>query len=262
MNQKHMDYNNIGHQNYFQAGGTIAKFNYLQVVFTRTLQVVVSLSLLSLFLCYSWGFSLFPHSFSVYFSTYLLSLFTGTLERKYMFLICNGILAFLAKSSVSSSSSSSSPLDPSELDGQVKMKEAARRSEEDVPVLKASVVVDVSFVNEDGEQGKSTEQEEEVEEQGDHGRVSLYREDNEEKKDQALREDDEDNDGEEEEGNGLSSPSNQLVVEEDEGGVDQGTAAANEELASTEELNKKFEEFIRKMKEEIRIEAQQQLIAA
>lgn len=35
----------------------------------------------------------------------------------------------------------------------------------------------------------------------------------------------------------------------------------NEELASTEELNRRIEEFIRKMKEEIRIEAQQQLIA-
>ena len=34
-----------------------------------------------------------------------------------------------------------------------------------------------------------------------------------------------------------------------------------EEAISTEELNKRIEEFIRKMKEEIRIEAQRQLIA-
>lgn len=38
--------------------------------------------------------------------------------------------------------------------------------------------------------------------------------------------------------------------------------AANEEFASRDELNKRFEEFIRKTKEEIRIEAQQpQLIS-
>jgi hypothetical protein len=36
---------------------------------------------------------------------------------------------------------------------------------------------------------------------------------------------------------------------------------AQDELANTEELNRKFEEFIRKMKEEMRIEAQTHLIA-
>ena len=35
----------------------------------------------------------------------------------------------------------------------------------------------------------------------------------------------------------------------------------NEELANTDELNRKIEEFIRKMKEEMRIEAQKQPIA-
>jgi len=45
----------------------------------------------------------------------------------------------------------------------------------------------------------------------------------------------EDQEEEEEEGNGMS-------------------------IMSTEELNKKFDDFIRRMKEEIRIEAQQQLV--
>ncbi|XVF26214.1 hypothetical protein REPUB_Repub13aG0279900 [Reevesia pubescens] len=81
----------------------IGKYHFLK----NTLQLVVSVALLSFFLCHSSAFSLFPHSFSVYFSTFLFSFFTHTLEKKYMFLICNGILAFLAKSSVSSSSSPS-----------------------------------------------------------------------------------------------------------------------------------------------------------
>ncbi|KAH6795871.1 hypothetical protein C2S51_036857 [Perilla frutescens var. frutescens] len=44
---------------------------------------------------------------------------------------------------------------------------------------------------------------------------------------------------------------------EENAGVDD-TSSVNEMRVSTEELNKKFDEFIRKMKEGIRIEAQQQ----
>ncbi|KAJ4704086.1 Transmembrane protein [Melia azedarach] len=56
----------------------------------RTFQLVLSVSIFSLILCYSSGFSFFPaHSFNVYFSTFLFSFFTRSLERKYMFLICN-----------------------------------------------------------------------------------------------------------------------------------------------------------------------------
>lgn len=46
---------------------------------------------------------------------------------------------------------------------------------------------------------------------------------------------------------------------------ERGEVGAKEELPismSTEEMNRKFEEFIRKMKEEIRIEAQQHMIAS
>ncbi|XP_048330732.2 uncharacterized protein LOC107415360 [Ziziphus jujuba] len=176
----------------------------------RTLQVAISVSLLSLFLCYSSGISLFPHSFSVYFSTCLFSIFTRSLERKYMFLVCNGILAFLAKSSVSSTSSS-------------------------------------TFV---GESELTVDRELEYQ-----GNESLYASDNhDEVKTEALKVEHE---GNEEEGSWSLSMKQENEEDEMEG-IETGNEGV---VASTDELNKKFEEFIRKMKEEIRIEAQQQLIA-
>ncbi|GMJ14527.1 hypothetical protein like AT3G13130 [Hibiscus trionum] len=88
----------------------------------NTLQIVIWVAFLSIFLCHSssFAYSLFPHSFNVYFSTFLFSLFTHTLERKYMFLLCNGILAFIARTSVCTRSASSANLTEtkaSEIDG-------------------------------------------------------------------------------------------------------------------------------------------------
>lgn len=151
-----------------------------------------------------------------------------------MFFICNGILAFLSKSSVLSLDDQSELIDgkiPSPTGISKMMKDSVGNSEED----------GTPFVAEQGE---------EEEEQEDQGSEYLYRDNYDEVKSEAMREEDEDN---VEDGSGLS-PVNQ---EEEE---IEGTTTANEELASTEEQNKKFEEFIRKMKEEIRIEAQQQLI--
>ncbi|KAL2339271.1 hypothetical protein Fmac_013717 [Flemingia macrophylla] len=64
--------------------------------FKRTLQIVLSVSAFSFFLWYSSGFSIYPQSFTAYMSTCLFSMLTRTLQRKYMFLICNFILALLA----------------------------------------------------------------------------------------------------------------------------------------------------------------------
>ncbi|WVZ10174.1 hypothetical protein V8G54_014704 [Vigna mungo] len=48
-----------------------------------------------------------------------------------------------------------------------------------------------------------------------------------------------------------------LIIAEEEGGTGN---SSEDQLANTDELNRKFEEFIRKMKEEMRIEAQRQPI--
>ena len=154
-----------------------------------------------------------------------------------MFLICNGILAFLAKSSVSSSSS------PSESDAGAQI----LTSSINLTQTKASVTDEVD---------------------GDYDHVPLVAEG--EEPEDTYKNEVEDQGEQENEFLGRESEVS-TIVEDSEGykgesgySVKQGVGAAvgaNEEVPSTEELNRKFEEFIRKMKEEIRIEAQQQLIA-
>ncbi|GMI72665.1 hypothetical protein like AT3G13130 [Hibiscus trionum] len=211
-----------------QAAG---KYQFLK----NTLQIVISVAFLSIFLSHSSGFaySLFPHSFHVYFSTFLFSFFTHTLERKYMFLICNGILAFIAKTSISSLSTSSASLTETkalEVDG----------GEYDIHRL-PSVAEEHEDICRD-----------EVEARREYENGSLSEE-------------------EEEEGGGEESEASVVVEDDVDGGEEdkekeeQWSAAKQEEVPisiSTEELNRKIEEFIRKMKEEIRIEAQQQQMIA
>lgn len=210
-----------------------AKFNKYHFL-RRTLQVVLSVSILSLFFCYSHDVSFFPHSFSVYFSTFLFSLFTHTLERKYIFLICNGILAFLAKTSASAN------CDVDE------MKVSATKA---APLVAKDQVV--SFVNEGGEEEKETREDEEVaEEDESHDEEGKSFEDlsSSTTTTTTLADHKNENEEEDQESGGEFSSNKQREANEDE-------------LISTDELNRKIEEFIRKMKEEIRIEAQQQLIA-
>ncbi|PPS05009.1 hypothetical protein GOBAR_AA15660 [Gossypium barbadense] len=206
----------------------VGKYHFLR----NTLQIVVWVAFLSVFLCHSSGmaYSLFPHSFNVYFSTFLFSSFTHTVERKYMFLICNGILAFVAKSSVCSRSESdnnrylaleiSTP--PTQTKPSVTDEVGAAEYDQHVPL--------------DVAEAEETEDahENEAEEQAEH----------------------------ETESSGNKEREKGWWGKQEERG---GGVGAKEELPismSTEELNRKIEEFIRKMKEEIRIEAQQQMIAS
>lgn len=145
-----------------------------------------------------------------------------------MFLICNGILAVLAKSSVSCSPS---PSDQTDLGGAY--------SDSDVSAMKASVVDEEVHVRSTGSAENvrfvaKREQEQEEDEEEELAKAFIAEDEGKEEVE------------EEEEESGV------VVGPEDE---EEAPAAANDEL------NKKFEEFIRKMKEEIRIEAQRQPIA-
>ncbi|XP_044496429.1 histone acetyltransferase GCN5-like [Mangifera indica] len=180
-------------------------------------------------------FSFFPHSFNVYFSTFLFSFLTHTFERKYMFLICNGILVFLAKTSVSSSSSCVGKKFSSgtEMYSEVKaaLHDVTRTTESD-SLKNVALAAEEDQEQEDSEEKKK--------EQG-------YPSREEEREKEALRAEGEDEEEEEEE-------EKEEVVEATEGENTEDTQI------NTDELNKRIEDFIRRMKEELRIEAQRQLI--
>ncbi|TKY72257.1 hypothetical protein E2542_SST00996 [Spatholobus suberectus] len=218
----------------------------------RTLQFVVSVSVFSVFVWYSSGFSIHPQSFNVYFSTCLFSMFTLTLERKYMFLLCNGILAFLAKTSLMNSSASTSDSDFDQLQVPYNLSDTKAtvsdmvvvplvgsfESPENVPLV----------VEEQKWQEEHNEEVSEADEDQEEGTLCTKNEGRES-----------DADITEEEIKEGESESGVEVALDDE--LAETTIATNEDLVNTDELNRKFEEFIRKMKEEIRIEAQRQLIA-
>ncbi|GLU20602.1 hypothetical protein SLE2022_367930 [Rubroshorea leprosula] len=207
----------------------------------RILQLFVSIALFSIFLCYSSGFSWFPQSFNVYFSTYLFSFFTHTLERKYMFLMCNGILAILAKSNISSSSSHSESSDENYLGERVSISSSSNciQTKPSLAEEELMAMPEEEEEQEDDINGEAEELESEP----------LHVEEEEESEASVVVEDDE-------------GESQSLVKEEEPAEEAAAATTANEDGPSTDELNRKIEEFIRKMKEEIRIEAQQQLIAA
>ncbi|XP_031101855.1 uncharacterized protein LOC116005759 [Ipomoea triloba] len=150
--------------------------------------------------------------------------FSHALERKYMFLICNGILFFLAKTLTFTSSFTDldytpfnvQSLPPETLIGldhdahQLQQQEEEEEEEEKEEIFSSSGHGGALKVEADDEKG------------GGAGLVD------------ALQTDDEEE--EEEEDNDMN--------------------------INTEELNRRVEEFIRKMKEEIRIEAKQQHLIA
>lgn len=142
-----------------------------------------------------------------------------------MFLICNGILAILAKSSVSSSKTPASD-DQSNLGDERQLSSAPTLSSAKAEATVDDQEVQVASVESLEDIVLATEEEEE-EATSSQALITEEEEYMEEKRECSVK-------------------------QEEEG---------NEELASTEELNRRIEEFIRKMKEEIRIEAQQQLIA-
>ncbi|KAL6332748.1 hypothetical protein AAG906_015009 [Vitis piasezkii] len=221
---------------------TVGKFNK-QHFLRRTVLLAFSVSLFSLLLSYSSGFSCFLHSFNLYYSTFLFSLITHTFERKYMFLICNGIVAFLA--GYSGFGSSAPP-------GYGINAEFLKRTEDDgssasqLSDMKPLVVDKGATV--EGTVGSLGHDALVVEEDQDQQQENepFYMEE-QERESQALIV--EDGEGEEE----TESLIPEAAEEEEE-------MKENEELTSTEELNKKIEDFIRRMKEELRVEAQSQLI--
>ncbi|KAG5005721.1 hypothetical protein AAZX31_09G012600 [Glycine max] len=205
----------------------------------RTWQFVLSVSVFSVFVWYSSGLSIHPQSFNAYFSTCLFySMITHTLERKYMFLICNGILAFVAKTSLRTSNSSDSADSFDHLQNLSETKTTAVSDMVVVPLGSFESPENVPLMVEE-QQGENNEEVSEADEDQEESHIT---------EEEDIKEEDEEGEAESE-----AEVAQDYELEE--------TTTTNEELVNTEELNRKFEEFIRKMKEEIRIEAQRQLIA-
>ncbi|CAB4275615.1 unnamed protein product [Prunus armeniaca] len=223
-----------------------------QLLMKRTLKLLLSVSLLSLFLlCYSSssGFCLFPYSFTefnVYFSTLLFSIFTRALDRKYMFLVCNGILAFLAKTTTSKSNDNSCTCSFSCSTTSINNHESHDESLDQDAIAYAA--------GEDEGESPTIQEEEEEDDDGDGQQEEL-------KNGTLLQAEEIPQAFSAEEKGGRESLIKQPEEEMDTTELE--TNHVNDYFAatSTDELNKKFEEFIRKMKEEIRIEAQRQPIA-
>lgn len=216
----------------------------------RTLQFVLSVCVFSVFVWYSSGFSIHPQSFNAYFSTCLFSMITHTLERKYMFLICNGILAFVAKTSLMNSSA-----DYSTSDSVFNHVQLSNMSETKATTVSDTVVVPLGSAESSENVPLVVEEQkcqEEYNEEVSEADISLCSKTEGRESEGYIGEEEEIIEGESE---------SEIEAAQDDDELEEITIATNEESVNTEELNRKFEEFIRKMKEEIRIEAQTQLIA-
>ncbi|KAI3466499.1 hypothetical protein Pfo_023162 [Paulownia fortunei] len=196
------------------------------------------------------GFPFFFFFRNLQFSTLIFPLLAQALDRKCMFLICNGILAFLAKNLKLTGTSSGLNYGefmkitedgvkqiqelPQILEGAAAVQENAASMEYfDSPLNVAVPEEKQTALQHEQDYDGSQKEAEEIK----NGGLILESEDWEEEEEEEDLE----------ESRGLEGTP--LKEEVNDAGV------------STEELNKKFEEFIRRMKEEIRIKARNTIIA-
>jgi hypothetical protein len=231
---------------------------------------IISLSLLFSFFFSKSSFFSFLHSLNFYLSTFPYQLFTHTIDKNCIFLLCNGLLVFLAKYSgliktLSLSNNNNNPQDHDDHqscyysknnhnvyshhhDDQSHLMSSSSSSPTKEVLVVLETIKDDHHDHEDEnvvikEEVKTILEDHKNEEQESEFPVSNNQKEEEEeetslvqvqeKEEEFSWSEDEDDEEEEELGNGK---------------------------LSTEELNKKFDEFIRRMKEELRIEAQQHLI--
>ncbi|KEH34071.1 hypothetical protein MtrunA17_Chr3g0102291 [Medicago truncatula] len=192
---------------------------------------LVSLSLITFIVSPSSLIS-FLHHFNFYFSTFSLQLFTHTIDKNCMFLICNGLLVFVG---ITRSLSWSSSIDESsnyvkEPMLVVKDKTNEPNNEENI---EDEYTMEIKYSSEKAEEGVEEEK-----------RSSILVLDQEEGVEEESRLFGERNEEEDKKSEIVKRVENEEVLEE-----------ANLVL-STEELNKKFDDFIKKMKKDLRIEAQ------
>ncbi|KAJ0249364.1 Uncharacterized protein HA466_0148720 [Hirschfeldia incana] len=166
-----------------------------------------------------------------YLYRFIIQLVTHAVDKNYMFLLCNALLAFVAKCIATSK-----PVE----EGWSKTDKTF--DYRDFESYDAILELEYCTVHERGSESFLAEE------------VSTKdQETEEEKEDQETEEEKEDQETE----------SGKEEGEYDEPLTDNGDIEGEEDnvgVVTEEEMNKKFDEFIRKMKEELRIEARRQLI--
>ncbi|KAL4279076.1 hypothetical protein GQ457_03G023080 [Hibiscus cannabinus] len=188
-------------------------------------QLLLSVSVFSLFFSYSYWFSLFHDTLAFKFLSH-------NIDKNFIFLVCNGLLVFLAKYSgliTSLSNHNHSDVHQSFKSYEYVPQTESTRLDPETPLLDKEVAWETI--------GEALENSSVVEE--------------EEEENTGFVEEDED---------GLKGSIDDPFVEDIEEEEEEGGIIEENQVLSNEELNKKFDEFIRKMKEELRIEARQQLV--
>jgi len=259
----------------FQSIATLTQGMKTHSHLMKLTQILISVSVFTFIFSPSSLF-LFLHYFKFYFSTLPFQLYTHNIDKNSMFLLCNGLLVFvgLTKSFSASSSDHDEPSNNSkDLSSSQYIQEEEEQVEEDgsqyhvldveanEPILEREAEKIISKPNEQNAEAEeeiemkvcSTEVEENIE------KIIFIEEEEQGEEEVELF------DAHDDEGNKASEIDYILIeennVEEEEHEEDEEDYVEEEScVLSTEELNKKFEDFIKKMKEDLRIDARRHLI--
>ncbi|KMT12931.1 hypothetical protein BVRB_4g090150 [Beta vulgaris subsp. vulgaris] len=236
----------------------------------KLIQIVISFSVFS-FLYLHPSFHPFFDSVISHLSTFSSQLVSFATDKNYIFLLCNGILVFIAKSS-SHAVDTCPPLQPQTSPDNDSILKGYRQS---MQLGIENSVATNEDKNEDGSETDEIMEEEDVEEkhvvyQITYGTLTEKEEDgiidddgskytNENFDGWSYEEQEEEEDNFEEKEYTEENSDSWSYDEQEEDNVQEEEEEAIAKM-STEELNRKFDDFIRKMKDELRIEARQQLI--
>ncbi|KAK2431936.1 glutamic acid-rich protein [Trifolium repens] len=228
-------------------------------------QLLISLSLFSFIFSPSSLF-VFLHYFKFYFSTLPFQLFTHNIDKNSMFLLANGLLVFVG---LTKSFSASSSDDDKSSDSSDDLSSSKYTEEEDKAHILDVEANDPMLVREDekitSELHEQNAAAEEVVEENIENIIFIDEEQGEEMNEVEDEEveielfDADDEEGAKESENDYIVIEENNIDDEEEDYVEE-EEEEEESCINTEELNKKFEDFIRKMKEDLRIDARRHLI--
>ncbi|KAK9689474.1 hypothetical protein RND81_09G061600 [Saponaria officinalis] len=208
----------------------------------KTTQIILPCSLFSILFLHP-SLSPFLHSILSNLSTFYCQIISLASDKNYIFLLCNGILVFIAKYSCQTLNTRHVPVDDGKLTFQPPVNEKSALVEYIPPIgyyeHENNMILEEKDENERPHQIYY----------GDVHEIIKEEEKEEERPYENIHEDVHDG---LKKGYSIEEYENMCTFDDEE-----------EEVIgkmSTEELNRKFDDFIRKMKEELRFEARQQLI--